>query len=39
MTKDDLEQLSLAWLQDSGWEYRHGPDIVPDMDTIMGALA
>ena len=33
MTEDDLEQLALAWFQDSGWEYRHGPDIAPDGDT------
>ena len=39
MTEDDLEQLALTWLQGSGWEYRHDPGIVPDMGTIMGALA
>ncbi|MCK9529820.1 MAG: type I restriction endonuclease subunit R [Gammaproteobacteria bacterium] len=33
MTEDDLEQLALSWFQDSGWEYRHGPDIAPDGDT------
>lgn len=33
MTEDDLEQLALTWFQDSGWEYRHGPDIAPDGDT------
>jgi len=33
MTEDDLEQLCLTWFQDSGWEYRHGPDIAPDGDT------
>jgi len=30
MTEDDLEQLALAWFQDSGWEYCNGPDIAPD---------
>lgn len=33
MTEDDLEQLTLTWFQDSGWEYRFGPDIAPDGDT------
>ena len=32
MTEDDLEQLALTWFQDTGWEYRHGPDIAPDSD-------
>ncbi len=32
MTEDDLEQLALTWFQDSGWEYRCGPDIAPDGD-------
>lgn len=33
MTEDDLEQLCLTWFQDSGWDYRFGPDIAPDGDT------
>jgi type I restriction enzyme, R subunit len=33
MTEDDLEQLALTWFRDTGWEYRHGPDIAPDGDT------
>lgn len=33
ITEDHLEQLALTWFQDSGWEYRHGPDIAPDGDT------
>src|SRR5262245_55371849 len=33
MTEDDLEELALTWFQDSGWEYRHGPDIAPDGDS------
>ncbi|MDX1251751.1 MAG: hypothetical protein IDH49_05795 [Gammaproteobacteria bacterium] len=32
MTEVDLEQLTLAWFQDTGLEYRHGPDIAPDGD-------
>lgn len=32
ITEDQLEQLALAWFHDSGWEYRHGPDIAPDGD-------
>lgn len=39
MTEDDLEQLCLTWFQDSGWGYRHGPDIAPDMGAIMETLA
>lgn len=31
--EDQLEQLALAWFQDAGWEYRHGPDLAPDGDT------
>lgn len=30
ISEDALEQLALTWFQDSGWEYRHGPDIAPD---------
>lgn len=33
LTEDALEQLSLTWFQDSGWEFRHGPDVAPDGDT------
>lgn len=33
MTEDDLEQLALTWFRDTGWEFRHGPDIAPDSDT------
>ncbi len=33
MTEDQLEQLALTWFQDTGWEYRHGPDLAPDGDT------
>ncbi len=32
ITEDQLEQLAIVWFQDSGWEYRHGPDIAPDGD-------
>lgn len=30
ITEEHLEELTLTWFQDSGWEYRHGPDIAPD---------
>ncbi|MCS6297534.1 MAG: type I restriction endonuclease subunit R [Nitrospira sp.] len=30
--EDELERLALTWFQDTGWEYRHGPDIAPDGD-------
>jgi type I restriction enzyme R subunit len=33
INEDQLEQLALTWFQDTGWEYRHGPDIAPDGDT------
>ncbi len=33
MNEDTLEQLAVTWFQDSGWEYRYGPDIAPDGDT------
>ncbi len=32
ITEDQLEQLALTWFQDTGWEFRHGPDIAPDGD-------
>lgn len=33
MVENDLEQLALTWFQDTGWDYRTGPDIAPDGDT------
>lgn len=33
MTESDLEQLAITWFQDTGWNYRAGPDIAPDSDT------
>lgn len=39
MTEDDLDQLALTWFQDSGWEYRHGPDIARGRGTITDELA
>lgn len=32
ITEDQLEQLALSWFQDTGWDYRYGPDIAPDGD-------
>lgn len=32
MNEDQLEQLAITWFQDSGWEYRYGPEIAPDGD-------
>src|SRR3569623_277163 len=32
ITENGLEALALTWFQDTGWEYRHGPDIAPDGD-------
>jgi type I restriction enzyme, R subunit len=28
--ESDLEQLALTWFQDTGWDYRSGPDIAPE---------
>ena len=33
ITEDALEQLAITWFQDTGWDYRHGPDIAPDGET------
>jgi type I restriction enzyme R subunit len=33
MVESDLEQLALNWFQDTGWDYRAGPDIAPDSDS------
>ena len=33
IVESDLEQLALTWFQDTGWDYRAGPDIAPDSDT------
>ena len=33
MTEDQLEQETLAWLQDVGYIHRYGPDIAPDGPT------
>ena len=30
MSENELEQLCLTWFQDTGWDYRYGPDIAYD---------
>ncbi|MBC8036930.1 MAG: hypothetical protein H7X89_06915, partial [Rhizobiales bacterium] len=30
MTEDQLEQETLAWLQDVGYRHAYGPDMAPD---------
>ena len=30
MTEDQLEQETLGWLADVGWQHRYGPDLAPD---------
>jgi type I restriction enzyme, R subunit len=30
MTEDQLEQETLGWLADVGWQHRHGPELAPD---------
>jgi len=32
MTENDLEQLAIAWFQEAGWDYAHGPDLAPESD-------
>ena len=31
ITEDTIEQVALEWLEASGWQVAHGPDIAPDM--------
>ena len=33
MTEDQLEQETLAWLADVGWQHRYGPELGPDGST------
>ena len=33
ITENEIETLALTWFQDSGWEFRHGPDLAPDGET------
>ena len=33
ITENELERLALTWFQDTGWEYRYGPDLSPVGDT------
>lgn len=33
MQEQDLEQMAITWFQDTGWDYRSGPDIAPDSAT------
>jgi type I restriction enzyme, R subunit len=33
MTEDQLEQETLAWLIDVGWQHRHGPELAPEGST------
>jgi type I restriction enzyme R subunit len=33
ITESELEAQAITWFQDTGWEFRHGPDIAPDGDT------
>jgi type I restriction enzyme R subunit len=33
ITESELETQAITWFQDTGWEFRHGPDIAPDGDT------
>ena len=35
MNEDQLEQLSLEWFRDTGWETLHGPDIAHDGENPM----
>jgi len=33
MTEDQLEQETLAWLADVGWQHRYGPELAPEGST------
>ena len=33
MTEDQLEQETLAWLADVGYQHRHGPELAPEGST------
>lgn len=33
MTEDQLEQETLAWLADVGYQHRHGPELAPERST------
>jgi type I restriction enzyme, R subunit len=33
ITESELEAQAITWFQDTGWEFRHGPDIATDGDT------
>ncbi len=33
MTEDQLEQETLGWLAEVGWQHRHGPELAPDGST------
>lgn len=33
MTEDQLEQETLGWLADVGWQHRYGPELAPDGST------
>ena len=39
MNENDLEQLALTWFQDTGWDYRAGPDMclvgVPEVELAL----
>ncbi|MBH2773550.1 type I restriction endonuclease subunit R [Serratia marcescens] len=37
LSEDDLEQQSLQWFAELGWEVLHGPDIAPDSDNPLRA--
>lgn len=31
LTEPTIEDAALAWLENTGWQVAHGPDIAPDM--------
>jgi len=33
ITENELEKIALTWFQDTGWEYRYGPDLAPEGET------
>jgi len=39
ISADQLKQLTLSLFQNTSCEYRHDPDIAPNMGSVIGALA
>jgi len=38
ITEDHLEQITLTWFQDAGWEYCYGSGIAPETGAVKEIL-